>query len=343
VAPKLTPLPNLFTYECGAPGGADTLLFPIYGDATLIKVVRIPVDHDLHKGARIILTVEIDAGQRITCRGTIPDAATEKTFAFAVESPVVALPTLDEFRTLDAQAHAVLAQYPGKDRGMRSVTVDRLCREIRRAFEQRDIAKAIQRMGELREIVDELDPAKWRVQPPIEDLDELVSQCAAILQVLPEQSTIKRQEISEDVAKNATAAHEAAEHVPPDQPLYSRCFENIRNYHKTLVAEYQRFDTTTPEDEALGYIKWANELYAQAVNLPLSAHEQGLVKEARGKIDAAQALLDKGKARQATQAAAEAGQNLKQIVKRKMPSDQQTGKEGELVDPLAKRLREGTR
>ena len=291
LAPKLTPLPKEFQYPFQYPGEAESLVFPMFGDGQLIKKIRVPIDPGTPVGAKIELTVTIDAAQVVRCHGQIPDAPGEGSFAFEVEAPEVQpIPTQDDFRRLRAQSEAVISQYRGPDIGRRALKTAKLVREIERAFEHQDDAKVIQGMEDLRVLVDDLDPAKQRVHPPIEELEEHVDQCQALIHELPRQTTLDLDEIARDVEANAAAARTATQQLPPDQETYTRSFNNLKNHHEALSTEYQRIHKPTDAETAVALIRVANARYADATRLPLDAEDRRILDEARAAIDEAEKI-----------------------------------------------------
>lgn len=294
LAPKLTPLPRHdMRYEFRFPGGADTLLLPLYGDNQLIKQFHVPVGREIPAGATVELTASIDAKQKLSCRGRIVDGGPEETFDFDLAAPEPeAVPTREEFYRLKARAEAIFTQF-GKHPaiGAQAFKVARLTGLIERAFERRDDAQVIQRMHDLEDVLEQLDPAKMRVEPPLEELNELASQSRAALSQLPASTTLNREELRTNIDHNQSAAQEAAEQLPPDQTTYSRCFQNIQTDHDAIFDEYRRLNPVTPEQSATQLIARANRSFPDAVRAATAPDDRQRLHNARSEITLAEQCL----------------------------------------------------
>ncbi len=299
LARKLTALPNQFTHRFKFPGGGAAIRFPIHADGVLVRTVVVPVPPGVPAGARVILKVALDANQKIRCGGEIPDAPGQKTFEFTVEPPPPeAIPTRAEFEELEAKAQTVLRLYRGDDKPTRAVRLAKLCGDIRRALDQNDPAKVVQRVRELKVLLDEMDPARFRVEPPVEELDKMVGQCHAAARELTGSTTLRVDEILDDVDRNAELARVAADAVPPDQDVYSRGFKNVERHRDALFEEYQRRQPPKQEgplERARREVQEANERYQgiRESGDTFSAGDEGTLQKARAAIDRAEALLDR--------------------------------------------------
>jgi molecular chaperone DnaK len=262
IAPKLTPLPQEFKYQFRFPGNTRKLLFPLFGDTQEIKTIAVEVDPTTPAGAQIDLFVSIDASQKVQARGEIALPSGKKPFAFEVDSPKPAkMPTLEEFRELDALVASALAQYRGKNLGQLAMRHSKLGREIERAFDHRDSAKVIQRMEDLRQLLAELDPSKQRVDPPLETLQQMHRECHALIGILRGKTTLPLDEIQDDVDLNMTVATQAAGELPPDQEKYTQCFNNIERHHKALLDEYHKHQAEESDgDKAARFLNAGRKL-----------------------------------------------------------------------------------
>src|SRR5262249_19364098 len=160
---------NEFTHRLASPGNTETLEFRVYGDEQHIKTFQVQVPRGLPQGSLIDLKVAIDGSHKVRCRGVLPDTPGVEPFEFSVEPPPAEkVPTAQEVGLLAARVDSTLQQYRGHDGRERAMEAMRLLNEVERALEQRDHARLIQRVRELRALLDQLDPSQLRVEPPLE-------------------------------------------------------------------------------------------------------------------------------------------------------------------------------
>jgi molecular chaperone DnaK len=294
LAPKLTALPNEFTHRLAFPGNTETLEFRVYGDEQHIKTFHVRVPRGLPQGSPIDLKVAIDGSHKVRCRGVLPDTPGAEPFEFSVEPPPAEeVPTAQEVGLLAARVDSTLKQYRGHDGPQRAMEVMRLLNEVERALEQRDHARLIQRVRELRALLDQLDPSRLRVEPPLEKMRELRSECLRYIDELPLDSTLRKDEQKANVEANAQEAEEAAARVPPDGELYAKCVGNLRSAHATLWRELMRLEIgrrkkLSPSDQARESIYGANSRYEELIGQVADESDRAKLAEARAKIDRAE-------------------------------------------------------
>ncbi len=266
-------LPGVFQCTCRTLDQAGRVVVPIYEENRVVKQMVIEdVDPRLPIGSPVEVELAIDVKHNIEVRVRVrgSDGRGERTETATIEAPPPARrPTRAEIEQVQKQIDELLGQMSGAVRTRVRARAQQLGKDLQEALRYDDEPKAIQRMAELRELLQQLETSKDQMlDPPWVRFAQLVRHCLDLAAQVADTTGRDRQELFEHVHAQERYAEQAYEEH--NQPLYRECRENLEKYAGYLEqllrdALPRPFSAPTlpPEEEAKGDLdRFRNHLSA---------------------------------------------------------------------------------
>ncbi len=233
VAPIGATLPGKFECICRTQDQAGRVVVPIYEENRIIKQMVIEdLNPQLPIGSPVEVELAIDVKHNIEVRVRVRGRGgrTERSETATIEAPPPSRrPTRTEIEEVQKQIDELVAQVSGKVRTRVRSRAQQLARDLQEALRYEDEPKAIQRMAELRELLQQLETSKDQMlDPPWTRFAQLIRHCLDLAVQVADATGRDRQELFEHVHAQERYAEQAYEEH--NQPLYRECRENLEKY-----------------------------------------------------------------------------------------------------------------
>jgi molecular chaperone DnaK len=229
VAPIGATLPGTFACTCRTVDQSGRIVVPIFEENRVIKqmVIR-DLDPWLPLGSPVEVELAIDVKHNIQVRVLVK--GTGRCEAAAIEAPPPPRrPTRAAIDEVQRKIDELLPNFSG---GYRSRVRSRLAQlhlELNEALRYDDEPKAIQRMAELREVLDDLEARQGQeLDPPWSHFQDLVSEVHNVAAAVAEATRRDREELSAPIHEQERFAQQA--HDERNQALYRTSWENLQKY-----------------------------------------------------------------------------------------------------------------
>ena len=229
VAPIGATLPGTFTCTCRTIDQSGRIVVPIFEENRVIKqmVIR-ELDPWLPIGTPVEVELSLDVKHNIQVRVVVKDAGRCETAAIEAPPPP-RRPTVAAINEVRKKIDELLPSFSGGYRSRIRTRVGQLHQELTEALRYDDEPKAIQRMAELRDVLDELESRQGQdLDPPWSHFQELVAEVLNMAAAVAEATKRSREELSAPVHEQERYAQQA--HDERNQTLYHTCWEKLQKY-----------------------------------------------------------------------------------------------------------------
>ena len=258
IVPVGATLPGAFQCTCRTRDQTGRIVVPIFEENRVIKEMVIDhVDPELPVGSAVEIELAIDVKHTIEVR-VRASAGRGRPHRDGDDRTCTPSPTTHARRDRRSPAacrgSAVAVQRSVSLTGARKV--GRLREELLEALRYDDEPKSIQRMAELRDLLQQLETGHGQpLDPPWPRFAQLVKQCLDVAVVVAKTTGREREELLDYIHAQERYAEKAYE--DHNQPLYRECRENLEKYARYLD-EVQRHTlprpvaaaSRSPEEEA---------------------------------------------------------------------------------------------
>jgi molecular chaperone DnaK len=229
VAPIGATLPGTFACTCRTVDQSGRIIVPVYEENRVIKqmVIR-DLDPWLPLGSPVDVELVIDVKHNIQVRVSVKQSGRSETAEIeAVPSP--SRPTRAAVDEAQKKIDELLPNFSGGYRARVRSRVTRLRQELAEALRFDDDPRAIQRMAELRDVLDELETRQGQeLDPAWPHFQELVAEGLTLAAVVAEATGTDREELSAPIHEQERYAQQA--HDERSQSLYRSSWENLQRY-----------------------------------------------------------------------------------------------------------------
>ncbi len=232
VAPVGATLPGTFRAVCRTSDQAGRIVVPIFEENRVVKQMVIEgVGRDLPVASPVEVELLIDVKHNIEVRVRVRQGDEgERLETARIEAPPPPKrPTRAEIDEVQAQIDELLPHFTGAFRARIKARATQLRQDLLEALSYEDEPKAIQRMAELREVLQHLEASRGQVlDPPWPRFAQLVRHCLDLAAEVADRTGRDRDELFEHVHAQERYAEQA--HEEHNQPLYRECRENLEKY-----------------------------------------------------------------------------------------------------------------
>ncbi|HKI37912.1 MAG TPA: Hsp70 family protein [Gemmataceae bacterium] len=229
VAPIGATLPGTFACTCRTVDQSGRIVVPIFEENRVIKqmVIR-DLDPWLPFGSPVEVELSIDVKHNIQVRVRVKESG--RCEAAAIEAPPPPRrPTQAAIDEAHKKIDELLPNFSGGYRSRVRTRVAQLRQELTEALRYDDEPKAIQRMAELRDVLDELEARQGQeLDPPWPHFQELVTEALNLAAVVAEATGREREALSAHVHEQERFARQAQDER--NQALYRTSWENLQKY-----------------------------------------------------------------------------------------------------------------
>jgi molecular chaperone DnaK len=232
VAPVGATLPGVFQCTCRTQDQAGRVVVPIFEENRVVKqMVLDDLDPLLPVGSPVEVEFAIDVKHNIEVRVRVRQGGNrERTETASIEAAAPARrPTRSEIEAAQHEIDELLSQFSGAFRTRIKSKATRLVQDLHEALRYEDEPKAIQRMAELRELLQLLEASRGQVlDPPWPRFAQLVRRCLDLASEAANATGRDRDELFEHVHAQERYAEQAYEEH--NQALYRECRDNLDKY-----------------------------------------------------------------------------------------------------------------
>jgi molecular chaperone DnaK len=234
IAPIGATLPGRFTCTCRTVDQVGRVVVPIFEENRVIKqMVIADLDPGLPIGSPVDVELNIDVKHAIEVRVLVREAGRSETAA--IEGPPQPhRPTREEIDDVQRRIDQVLPTFSGSYRARIRARVSELRKDLDESLRYDDEPKAIQRMAELRDVLDQLTYRRGQsLDPPWTRFEQLVKDCLHLAATTAEAVHGNREELSAPIHAQVKYAQQAYEEE--NQALYRQCWNQLERYAGQLV------------------------------------------------------------------------------------------------------------
>jgi molecular chaperone DnaK len=233
VAPVGATLPGVFRCTCRTRDQAGRIVVPVFEENRVVKhLVLSGIDPTLPLGTPVEVEFAIDVKHAIEVRVRVRpgEGRAEHSETAVIEPPPPPhRPTRAEIDEVLRQLEELLPQFSGRVRIRVKARAGRLREDLLEALRFDDEPKAIQRMAELRDLVQGLEAGRGQaLDPPWPHFAQLVRHCLDRAAAVADKTGRDREELFEHVHAQERYAEQAYEEH--NQALYGECRENLEKY-----------------------------------------------------------------------------------------------------------------
>ena len=232
VVPVGATLPGVFQCTCRTRDQAGRVVVPIFEENRVIKeMVLDNLDRSLPVGSPVEIELAIDVKHTIEVRIRVRQGdRTERTATATVEpAPPAKRPTRAEIEDVQRRINELLPRFSGSFRSQAKARVQRLSDDLQEALRYDDEPKSIQRMAELRDLLQQLETGEGQaLDPPWPRFAQLVKHGLDLAVAVAKATDRDREELFEYIHAQERYAEKAYEEH--NQVLYRECRENLEKY-----------------------------------------------------------------------------------------------------------------
>jgi molecular chaperone DnaK len=258
VAPVGAPLPGVFRCTCRTRDNAGRVVVPLFEENRVVHELVIDgLDPDLPIGSTVEVELAVDVKHTVTVSVRVQGGADgeRRETATVAAAPPAGRPTRADLEELHGRLDEVLEKLAGIVRSRFRVRASQLERDLQEALRYDDEPKAVVRLAELRDLLEQAEAACGQsLDPPWPRFALLVRRCLDLAAELADRSGRERDDLFEHVRAQERYAEQA--HAEVNQTLYRECWDNLDKYaayldslcHDTLPGPAQRM--LPPDEEA---------------------------------------------------------------------------------------------
>jgi molecular chaperone DnaK len=233
VAPIGATLPGTFRCVCRTQDQAGRIVVPIFEENRVVKQMVIDdLDPSLPIGSPVEVEFAIDVRHTIEVRVHVRQDSVhgDRTETATIEAPPPPRrPTRADIEEVQGKIDELLKEYSGSFRTRLKARAAQLHKDLVEALHYDDEPKAIQRMAELRDLLQQLETTRGQLlDPPWPRFAQLVRHCLDLAADVADATGRDRAELFEHVHAQERYAEQAYEEQ--NQPLYRECRENLEKY-----------------------------------------------------------------------------------------------------------------
>jgi hypothetical protein len=260
IAPIGATLPGVFRCTCRTTDQAGRIIVPIFEENRVIKQMVIgDLDQSLPIGSPVEVDLNIDVKHNIEVKVIVRQGGErgDRCETATIEGPPPSKrPTRADIDEVMQQIAELLPQFSGSYRTRLKSKANQLHQDILEALRYDDEPKAIQRMAELRELLQNLESSQGQMlDPPWPKFTQLVRKCLELAGRVAAGTGRNEEELVEYINAQERYAEQAYEEH--NAALYRECRENLEKYggyldqllRDTLPRPMTR-PARPPEDEA---------------------------------------------------------------------------------------------
>jgi molecular chaperone DnaK len=234
IAPVGSPLPGRFACTCRTVDQAGRIVVPIFEENRVVKQMIVDgLDRTLPVGSPVDVELLIDVKHAIEVRVQVREAG--RCESATIEGPPQpSRPTRDDISEVVKQLEQVLPQFSGGYRARMRTEMARLVKDLDEALRYDDEPKAIQRVAELRDLLDQLRYRRGQMlDPPWQRFEELVKDCLQLVDAVAQETGEDRKELAGAIETQRKYAEQAYEEE--NQALYRECWDRVERHSGQLV------------------------------------------------------------------------------------------------------------
>ncbi len=245
VAPVGATLPGVFHCTCRTHDRSGRIVVPIFEENRVVKQMTIEdLDPSLPLGSPVEVEFAIDARHTIEVRLRlrIPregDSIERCETATLAAPPPANRPTCAEIDEVQQRIEDLLPQFSGRFRARLRTKTMQIRQDLFEALRYDDEPKAIQRMAELRELLQQLETSRGQMlDPPWPLFAQLVQIGLRLASEVADKTGRDLDELCEHIRAQERYAEQA--HEEHNQALYRECNDNLEKYAgylKQLVSD----------------------------------------------------------------------------------------------------------
>jgi hypothetical protein len=213
------------------------------------------LDTSLPVGSPVDVEFAIDVKHNIQVRVLVREAGRCET-ATIEAAPPARRPTRAEIDEVRTRIDELLPDFSGSYRSRVRSRVQQLVQDLHEALRYEDEPKAIQRMAELRELLQQLEVNRGQVlNPPWTRFAQLAKHCLHLAGTVAKDTGRNLDELLEYIHAQERYAEQAYEEK--NQRLYRECWDNLEKYagyldqvRRDALPEAPRGPARPPEDDA---------------------------------------------------------------------------------------------
>jgi molecular chaperone DnaK len=237
VAPVGATLPGVFHCTCRTHDQSGRIVVPIFEENRIVKQMTIDaLDMSLPIGAPVEVEFAIDVKHTIEVRVRVrlPDSGAGDSYercetATLSAPPPPHRPTRADIDEIQKQIDELLPQFSGSFRTRLRTKAMQLRQDLFEALRYDDEPKSIQRMAELRELLQQLETSRGQMlDPPWPRFAQLVQHCLSLAAEVADKTGRDPEELREHIRAQERYAEQAYEEH--NQTLYRECNDNLEKY-----------------------------------------------------------------------------------------------------------------
>jgi molecular chaperone DnaK len=264
VAPVGATLPGVFRCTCRTRDRAGRVVVPLLEENRVVhQLVIDDLDPDLPVGTPVDVELAVDVKHVVTVSVRVQGGPRGERLqtATVAAAPPQRRPTRANLEEASCQLDGALAALAGSVRSRFRSRAERIVADLLEALRYDDEPKAVVRMAELRDLVQQAEAAgRQALDPPWTQFRLLVRSCIDRAAEVADRTGRDQEELFEHVRAQERYAEQA--HSDTNQTLYRECWENLERYlgyldslsRDTLAAPAWR-PTLPPEEEARGEVE----------------------------------------------------------------------------------------
>jgi hypothetical protein len=248
VAPVGAALPGAFHCTCRTVDQAGRIVVPIFEENRIIKRMIIDrLDKSLPIGSPVDVEFHIDVRHTIEVRVNVREA--NRSESITLEGPPAPhVPSAEEIREVQSRFEQVLQELTGSVRTRLRSRFTQVLDELREARYYEDNPKAIQRLAELRELLQEAQTERGRqLEPPWPHFAQLLHHCRGLADEVARETGHNRLEMLDYLRAQERQAERAFHER--NQALYRECWQNLQRYAFVLQDLCRANDPGAEEEE----------------------------------------------------------------------------------------------
>jgi molecular chaperone DnaK len=232
VAPVGAPLPGVFRCTCRTRDQAGRVVVPLFEENRVVhQLVIDDIDSELPVGTPVEVELSVDVKHSVTVSVRVQagaDGERNVTATVAAASPQ-RRPTRADLEEVRQQLDEALAALAGGLRSQFRARAERVEADLLEALRYDDEPKAVVRMAELRDLLQQMEAARGQaLEPPWQQFALLMRRCLDLAAQVADQTGRDREELFEHVRAQERYAEQA--HAEFNQALYRECWDNLSKY-----------------------------------------------------------------------------------------------------------------
>jgi molecular chaperone DnaK len=235
VAPVGATLPGVFSCTCRTHDQSGRILVPIFEENRIVKAMVIDdLDPALPIGSPVEVEFAIDVKHSIEVRVRVRSVSEGDSYercetATLSAPPPPCRPTRAGIDEVQNRIEELLPRFSGSFRTRQRARALQLRQDLFEALRYDDEPKAIQRMAELRELLQQLETSLGQMlDPPWPRFAQLVQHCLSLAAEVAEKTGRAPEELGDHIRAQERYAEQAYDEH--NQALYRECNDNLEKY-----------------------------------------------------------------------------------------------------------------